>query len=121
MFGIGFGEMLVIAVILLIAVGPKQLPSLLKTVGKGLREVQKASSELRKTVGIDQLLADDDLKNPMRDKPARYKLTPSDLERELPPEGVDVADLRQKAQDAARVAATQAPVEPSVHKEVEPS
>ncbi len=106
MFGIGFGEMLVIAVILLIAVGPRQLPSLMKTVGKGLREVQKASSDLRRTVGIEQLLADDDLRDPMRAVPARHKLTPADLERESPPEGVDVSVLRQKTEDAARVAAT---------------
>ena len=107
MFGIGFGEMLVIAVILLIAVGPRQLPSLLKTVGKGIREVRKASGELRRTVGIEQLLADDDLRDPMRNKaPPRYKLTPADLEREAPPEGVDVAALRHKTEEAARVAAT---------------
>ncbi len=108
MFGIGFGEMLVIAVILLIAVGPRQLPSLMKTVGKGMREVRKASGELRRTVGIEQLLADDDLRDPMRKTPPRHKLTPSDLERESPPEGVDVAALRQKTEEAARVAATTA-------------
>ena len=108
MFGIGFGEMLVIAVILLIAVGPKQLPSLMKTVGKGLREVRKASGELRRTVGIDQMLADEDLRDPMRKPTPRHKLTPADLEREAPPEGVDVAHLRRKAEDSARVAANNA-------------
>jgi len=113
MFGIGFGEMLVIAVILLIAVGPRQLPSLMKTVGKGLREVQKASGELRRTVGIEQLLADDDLRDPLRNPPPRHKLTPADLEREAPPEGVDVAVLRRSVEEAARVAAN---VGPSPHK-----
>ncbi len=107
MFGIGFGEMLVIAVILLIAVGPRQLPSLMKTVGKGIREVRKASGELRRTVGIEQMLADDDLRDPMRDKtPPRYKLKPADLERESPPEGVDVNALQHKTDEAARVAAS---------------
>ncbi len=111
MFGIGFGEMLVIAVILLIAVGPRQLPSLMKTVGKGIREVRKASGDLRRTVGIDQMLADDDLRDPLRNKtPARHKLTPADLERESPPEGVDVAALRQKTEESARVLATSATV-----------
>ncbi len=102
MFGIGFGEMLVIAVILLIAVGPRQLPSLMKTVGKGIREVRKASGELRRSVGIEQLLADDDLRNPMRPEAPRHRLTADDLEREMPSEGVDVAVLQRQREEAAR-------------------
>ena len=61
MFGIGFGEMLIIAVILLIAVGPKQLPSLMKTVGKGMRDVRRAADDLRRSTGIDELLRDEEL------------------------------------------------------------
>jgi sec-independent protein translocase protein TatB len=110
MFGIGFGEMLIIAVILLIAVGPKQLPSMMKTVGKGLREARKASSDLRRTVGIDALLADDDLRNPLKNvETPRYTLTPADLEREMPPEGVDIAHARYAAEQAARKAQAPAP------------
>jgi Tat protein translocase TatB subunit len=106
MFGIGFGEMLIIAIILLIAVGPKELPKLMKTVGKGVREVRKASDDLRKAVGIDELLNDDDLRNPMRAEPARRPLNANDLEREMPREGVDVVHARQAAEEKARVAQT---------------
>lgn len=108
MFGIGFGEMVVIAVVLLLVVGPKDLPALLKTVGKGIRDVKRASSELRKSVGIDELMNDDDLRNPMRDrpKPPGYTLTAADLEREQPLESVDVAHARIRAEEVARVAQT---------------
>src|SRR4051794_32190290 len=102
MFGIGFGEMLIIAVILLIAVGPRELPKLLKTVGKGMREVRKASSDLRRTVGIDELLLDEDLRDPMRDKPKRRPLSLAELDREEPREGLDVAYARSQAEEAAR-------------------
>jgi len=107
MFGIGFGEMLIIAVILLIAVGPRQLPELMKTVGKGMREVKRASNELRRSTGIDELLRDDDLRNALKPetKPQRHALRPSDRERESPSEGVDTAHARAQAEASARVAA----------------
>jgi sec-independent protein translocase protein TatB len=109
MFGIGFGEMVVIAVVLLLVVGPKELPTLLKTVGKGIRDVKRASSELRRSTGIDELMNDDDLRNPLRDRakaPPTYKLTAADLEREQPLESVDVAHARVRAEEASRVAQT---------------
>jgi TatA/E family protein of Tat protein translocase len=46
MFGLGFGELLVIAVIALIFIGPKKLPELAKGLGQGLREFQSASKGL---------------------------------------------------------------------------
>jgi sec-independent protein translocase protein TatB len=105
MFGIGFGEMLIIAVVLLIAVGPKQLPMLMKTVGKGMREVRRASNELRKSTGIDELLRDEEIRNPLKPStpPPRYALRPSDRERENPREGIDTAHAR--TQDEARIPA----------------
>jgi len=42
MFGLGIGEILVILVIALIFIGPKKLPGLAKTLGKGLGEFQNA-------------------------------------------------------------------------------
>ena len=107
MFGIGFGEMMIIGVVLLIAVGPRQLPALMKTVGKGLRDMRRAAEDLRRSTGIDELLADEDLRNPLRDieKPP-YQLTPGDRERETPREGVDAAHARVVAEEALRVANT---------------
>jgi TatA/E family protein of Tat protein translocase len=51
MFGIGFQEMLIILVVVLIFFGPKRLPDLAKSLGKGIAEFKKASEEVRK--GID--------------------------------------------------------------------
>jgi sec-independent protein translocase protein TatB len=119
MFGIGFGEMLIIAVILLIAVGPRQLPQLMKTVGKGMREVKRATNDLRRSTGIDELLNDEEIRNPLRDrepaKPQRQPLRPSDRERESPNEGVDTAHARVQFESSARVPAQGAIAgEPSV-------
>ncbi len=43
MFGIGFGELVIILLVLLIAVGPDRMPTFMKAVGKGLREFRRAS------------------------------------------------------------------------------
>lgn len=47
---IGMPELIVIFVIALIVFGPKKLPELGKTLGKGLAEFRKASNDLRSTI-----------------------------------------------------------------------
>lgn len=47
MFNVGPMEMLVIFVVALLVFGPKKLPELGKSLGKGLAEFRRASSELR--------------------------------------------------------------------------
>jgi len=48
MFGIGMTELLVILAIGLIVIGPKKLPELARTLGKGLAEFRRASTEMRR-------------------------------------------------------------------------
>lgn len=62
MFGIGFGEMLVIAMFLLIAVGPDKLPTMIKTVAKTYRQFRRTALDLRASTGIDDLLRDEELR-----------------------------------------------------------
>ena len=50
MFGIGFQEMLLILVVVLIFFGPKRLPDLAKSLGKGLAEFKKASEDVKKSI-----------------------------------------------------------------------
>jgi len=83
MFGIGIQELIIIAVIALLVVGPKKLPDLAKTLGKGLRDFQKASEgitdDLKETLqnddkpkddaSKDSLLLTNDPKEPKPDKP----------------------------------------------------
>src|SRR5215467_4453144 len=44
---LGFSEMLVIFVVALLVFGPKKLPELGKSLGKGIREFKKATDELK--------------------------------------------------------------------------
>jgi Tat protein translocase TatB subunit len=67
MFGIGIQELIIIAIIALIIVGPKKLPDLAKTLGKGFSEFKKATEgitdELKQTMQNDEKLKDDGLKD----------------------------------------------------------
>jgi TatA/E family protein of Tat protein translocase len=57
MFGIGFQEMLIILVVVLIFFGPKRLPDLAKSLGKGIAEFKKASEEVRR--GIEEAVKEE--------------------------------------------------------------
>lgn len=70
MFGsIGLPEVLMILVIALLIFGPKRLPEIGRTIGKGLAEFRRASSDLKRTVNAE-LAVDDDEAAPMARRPS---------------------------------------------------
>ena len=50
MFGIGLPEIIVIAAVALVFIGPDKLPGVLRSLGKGLVELKRATSDVRSTV-----------------------------------------------------------------------
>ncbi len=50
MFGIGLPEMIIIAAVALIFIGPDKLPGVLRSIGKGLVELKRSTSDVRSTV-----------------------------------------------------------------------
>lgn len=50
MLGIGPWEIAIIIVLALLIIGPRKLPEVMRSVGKGLFELRKASSDFRRTL-----------------------------------------------------------------------
>ncbi len=50
MFNIGPLELMVILVIALLVVGPRRLPEVGRSIGRGIREFRKAQEEVQKTI-----------------------------------------------------------------------
>jgi len=83
MFGIGPTELAFFLVIVLLAVGPDRLPTFMRTVGKGLRQVRNASREFKDAIGLDELMREGD---PFRAPPVRPpRARPVPVEDEKPP------------------------------------
>ena len=47
MFGLGFGEIVIILVLALVLLGPQKLPEVAKQLGKGLRDFKRATDDLK--------------------------------------------------------------------------
>ena len=65
MFGIGLPELIVIAAVALIFIGPKNLPGVLRSLGRGLVQIKRATNDVRHTVQeeMDRIEDEIDLKD----------------------------------------------------------
>ena len=53
MFNLGMGEITVILVLLLLFVGPSKLPELASGLGKMIRQIRKATSDVKNEIVLD--------------------------------------------------------------------
>ncbi len=65
MFGLGFGEILIILVLALLLLGPARLPEVAKQLGKGLRDFRKATDDLKNQFERE-MYVDDRPRSPVR-------------------------------------------------------
>lgn len=54
-FSIGFGELFVIVVVVLLVVGPSKLPQIARTLGGGVRMARRATRELQDALQAEEL------------------------------------------------------------------
>src|SRR3989440_4824978 len=84
MFGLSMTEVVIILGLALLLLGPDQLPSIAKTLGKGMREIRKATDDLKSTFDQEMVRLDD-----------------SEPQRMLQPVSGDPAAARAEARSAA--------------------
>ena len=53
MFGLSMSELIVIALVILFVVGPKRLPDVAKSIGKGYGEFKRTLNEMKQSVNMD--------------------------------------------------------------------
>ncbi|KPA11842.1 sec-independent protein translocase protein TatB [Candidatus Magnetomorum sp. HK-1] len=82
MFGMGMPEIILILAVGLIVIGPKKLPELAKSLGKGIVEFKRASQDFRDTINVENEVEDlretvgsikHDIKNQITEKPETIK------------------------------------------------
>ena len=61
MFGIGLPEMIIIAVVALVFIGPDKLPGVLRSIGKSLVQLKRATSDVRSTVQDEMNKIEDEI------------------------------------------------------------
>ena len=61
MFGFSFSELVVVVIVALVVMGPKDLPKMLRRVGQWAGKIRRAASDLRAQSGIDDALRSEGL------------------------------------------------------------
>ena len=92
MFGIGMQELLVILVIALIVVGPKKLPDLAKSLGRGFAELKRTADDFHSTIMADASL---DTAPRTASIPSRARGRVPGIERAEEGVGLDTEDLEK--------------------------
>ena len=76
MFNLGFGELIVILIVALIFLGPKMLPELATGLGKVIREIRKATADIKQDLELDDMI-----RKPLQELRDAATLPPEELKR----------------------------------------
>ena len=99
MFDFGWQEFLVIAFVLVLVVGPKDLPKVLKTVTKYIRNMRQMASEFHR--GIENMADEADLKDSFNE--LKNDNIDKTIQSHLDPDN-EVTKALQQAKDSADLA-----------------
>ncbi len=114
-------ELIIILVIALVVIGPKKLPDLAKSLGRGLSEFKKATSEIKEGLNLDEDLkeAREDLVDAVSglDEPADSKK--SEAVEEKPPKFEDFDEMLDDYHQEKTPSSTEAEKVPSSKDVVE--
>ncbi len=107
MFGIGSTELLIILAVGLIILGPKKLPQIARTLGKGMAEFKKVSTDLQRTINVEVEREERDQKRREEEK-AKTQEKAKAAKSKHKGESEESAKARQEAEEAASKALSSA-------------
>lgn len=61
MFGLSFGELVVLVIVAVVVIGPKDLPRVLRKLGQWAAKARRMAADLRAQSGIDDVLREGDI------------------------------------------------------------
>ncbi|MCL2823071.1 MAG: Sec-independent protein translocase protein TatB, partial [Polyangiaceae bacterium] len=65
-FGLSFFEFVVILLVAIVVIGPRQLPTMLRTAGQWIAKLRRMAYDVREQSGIDDVLRDEGLEQDIR-------------------------------------------------------
>lgn len=118
MFDIGWTEMLVIAVVMIVVVGPKDLPKMLRTFGKTTGKLRAMAGDFQKQ--FNEALKEAELDDVKKSVDALRSLNPaSEIRKQLNPFEQAAADVRSGIDNAMKPAPK--PEVPSATAQAQPA
>ena len=78
MFNLGLSEIVLISIIALIFIGPKQLPEIARTIGRALNELKRASEDLSGSITNVKSYSQEEAPPPLRKESAPADETASE-------------------------------------------
>jgi TatA/E family protein of Tat protein translocase len=119
MFGMGMPEIIVILAVALIVLGPKKLPEIAKSLGRGIAEFKKATQEFKENIDVDNDLreARDTLREVKDDLEDTVRKSMTETAKQEPDAVADYELEHAVEKDAAKAAG--APAEDKPKKDPE--
>lgn len=102
MFDIGWGELLVIGVVALLVVGPKELPALLRTIGRYVGIVKRQANEFR--AQFDEAIRETELEQLRREVASLKSEAESSLRSVEKSVQTEISDAKSELDNAAAAA-----------------
>jgi len=114
MFEVGWTEMLVIAVVMIVVVGPKDLPKMLRTFGKTTSKLRSMAGDFRKQ--FDEALKEAELDDVKKSVDQLRGMNPaSEIRKQLNPFEKAAADVRAGLESAMKPKPPAEPASPVAH------